>query len=616
VQNPFGNNAEALTQLALIRVNASVLGALLGDAAAQGTQHQYHNQGFYAPLSALSHDGLALKDLAAALRLGPNGDKAAWMAEGPELQDKDITLGSGTNYGSHLLMALQFLLNGTRQTTSYHGFQAAWHQWQVGVPLEQRGKAAEIAVKNMERGLKGRNAATLVGDIGAIPRIPPLVAAFVISVSKELRNATTMSSRRTVLQNAEAELGRAAQELTTATHDRPEAVIAGEFLARVAFKLVFREALLPSTPQWVRHPLDRPTWPSLIWRAADTVARQQQVPFLRKAMKDAVDLCARQQRRAPLGGELGGSRRLNPEGDLSDLGSHHTRKLPTPQSSDRQRELFGLSGGVSAALPATLYLAWKYEQHLGAALTASALLGGNSAGRGVMLGLLMGALHGNNRASVPRTWLQQLQAMDPVTKILGSALRVRSSANLVPTYIPRHQLDWDAPDVSDVVTSDDVRIRAEVVEHQRSTAGDHMERHLLVRVNISNLGITGLPICQHGRLWLLWEAGGFARGRFREIGGTTGAKPLNVADRCILPRDWASFAMNISSAEPEALRYELQHMVGLLEIVRPLRGAVGRKRLEHPGVGNRIRAVLVEGQREEDCEHFAAKIGRFRLLPE
>lgn len=55
------------------------------------------------------------------------------------------------------------------------------------------------------------------------------------------------------------------------------------------------------------------------------------------AVSSPEELCRRQQRRAPLGGELGGTRKLDPAGDLDDLGRHHTRRLPTPQSDTQQR---------------------------------------------------------------------------------------------------------------------------------------------------------------------------------------------------------------------------------------------------------------------------------------
>ncbi len=71
---------------------------------------------------------------------------------------------------------------------------------------------------------------------------------------------------------------------------------------------------------------------------------------------------------------------MNPATDLQDLGETLTSFLPTPQSdaADRPRSLYGLGGGLNAAVPAALYLAWKYERHLPAALTANALVGGGN----------------------------------------------------------------------------------------------------------------------------------------------------------------------------------------------------------------------------------------------
>merc|ERR1712178_69731 len=146
-----------------------------------------------------------------------------------------------------------------------------------------------------------------------------------------------------------------AREITMATHDRPEALVMSEFLARSAFRLTFQSALLP--PPSIVHPLDRPASPSVFWRAVRSVRRSMgSMLFVRRAYADTERLCERQLHRAPLGGELGGVRHLDVQGDLDDLGAHQTHHLPTPQSSKQQRELFGLSGGINAALPAILYL--------------------------------------------------------------------------------------------------------------------------------------------------------------------------------------------------------------------------------------------------------------------
>lgn len=620
VRSHFSRDAEAgvpsddihLAKAALQRCNASVLTALAGDAAAAGTHHRYLHGGFEAEDRLLS--GPAFRDLASAASVLPEKSadgRGAWKGAAE-------SVGHGTTYGHHLLMVLSLLVpQDGPGSFDFASFQRAWHAWQLQVPPEHRGKAAEIALKNLERGLTYRDAATLVGDIGATPRIPGLVAAFVREGGRQLLRVHSGSSQQ-LLETIEDDLALAAQEITMVTHDRPEAIVVAEFLSRIAFRLAFREVLLQPTPLWIQHGLDRPTAPSLLWRAVKAVQKKLAVPFLRQAVADAESLCALQQRRAPLGGELGWASRLERQNDREDLGGHHTRRLPTPQSDSNQRELFGLSGGLSAALPAVLYLAWKYEQHPSAALSANVLLGGNSAGRGLMLGMLLGM---RSSRQPPDPWLSQLRSLAEASEILGSLsvdrLRHPSANSLQYFPCPKAHCGMEV-ERSNVTTSGDVRIVVTV-----SDAGVfERDRHLAVHINVSNAGATGLPICPHGRLWILWEAGGFARGRFRDLGEAIRVDgATNVADHCLSPRQWATFVVDVTSGDAEALRPGPQHIVGLLEVVRPLRtldpqlreslraaGSRGSR-----GAGNPIQAVVAQAGGPESCEHFSAKVGRVKL---
>eukprot|EP00928_Gymnodinium_smaydae_P013820 TRINITY_DN15015_c0_g1_i1.p1 TRINITY_DN15015_c0_g1~~TRINITY_DN15015_c0_g1_i1.p1 ORF type:complete len:721 (-),score=170.26 TRINITY_DN15015_c0_g1_i1:122-2284(-) len=657
---PAGEDVFGAMDLALARCQASVLAALLADAVARGVQSRYVHGGFVAPEGALDASGVALKDLYAALRLTPAADDT--MGVGNEVGEGDEMLltagvgggsggssgggpeavGQNTHYGEHLVAVLRMLRSDGDQEAfafDFVAFQRSWHAWQAGLgPHAHRGLAAEITLKNLERGLAGRHAAALVGDVGAVPRLLALFSAFALQAARDvLLEAGDFASVRARLEHAEESFARAARELCMVTHDRAEAVELSEFLARVAFRLAFRETLLPPAPQFRRHPLDRHSMPSLLWRAAEGVQRQMAVPFLRRTVRDAERLCRLQMRRAPLGGELGGTRYLDAAGDLADLGRDHTSRLPTPQSDDRQRELFGLSGGVNAALPAVLYLAWKYEQHPAAAFTANALLGGNAAGRGVMLGLLLGARAGS--FALPQTWLAQLRSAEEVRSLLSVVTAKQATASSRPglRYAPcSASLCGAFAEESDVVTSQDVRVRATVIQSDEvaqggdgsapavsrrvpppeGSAGDLRQlahtgdasgrrsgsaqdgalgaprvRRLVVRLNVSNEGVTGLPICLHG-------------------------DAAHVADRCLRPGAWASFHVDASSGEVDALLPGEQSMVGLLEVLRPLPTDPTHQqmRLAHKGVGNLLRASLAGRARGDvECEHFAAKIGRFAI---
>jgi len=218
-----------------------------------------------------------------------------------------------------------------------------------------------------------------------------------------------------------------------------------------------------------------------------------------------------------------------------------------------------------------------------------------------VLGLLAGARAG--AAGVPQAWLAQLQVAPDVRRAL-SALDV---ARPLPPPLRHSPCPASLCEVGDwrsaVTTSADVRIEAVAVVPGDAPAGE--ERRLTVRLNVSNLGVTGLPICPHGALWLLWEVGGTAKGRFREVGSLD-----DVPERCVLPRQSATLSVDISSLEPAALRGGPQELVGLLEILRP---APAAPQSWQPGAGNLVRARLLPGGPVKDCEHFAAKIGRLRV---
>lgn len=77
---------------------------------------------------------------------------------------------------------------------------------------------------------------------------------------------------------------------------------------------------------------------------------------------------------------------------------------------------FGLGCDIAQALPLALGLALMFEQHPVDALETNALLGGDSAARGLVMGLLLGCRHG--LAAFPEWWLQSLNARARVERAL------------------------------------------------------------------------------------------------------------------------------------------------------------------------------------------------------
>ena len=76
----------------------------------------------------------------------------------------------------------------------------------------------------------------------------------------------------------------------------------------------------------------------------------------------------------------------------------------------------GKASPVEGALPASIYFALRYQDSLEEALIANANVGGDSAARGIVIGTLLGAVHGE--AAVPERWLKTLNALPRVRALL------------------------------------------------------------------------------------------------------------------------------------------------------------------------------------------------------
>jgi ADP-ribosylglycohydrolase len=79
---------------------------------------------------------------------------------------------------------------------------------------------------------------------------------------------------------------------------------------------------------------------------------------------------------------------------------------------------FGQMCAIEAALPATLHLILKYEGNFKQALIANVMAGGDSAGRGMLTGMVLGAYHG--MAAIPGEWLTSLKSRGRIEELLAA----------------------------------------------------------------------------------------------------------------------------------------------------------------------------------------------------
>lgn len=77
---------------------------------------------------------------------------------------------------------------------------------------------------------------------------------------------------------------------------------------------------------------------------------------------------------------------------------------------------FGQVCGIAAALPGALHLVLKYQGDLQTALVENVMAGGDSAARGLVVGMMLGAYLG--RDAIPESWLKGMVATARITTAL------------------------------------------------------------------------------------------------------------------------------------------------------------------------------------------------------
>lgn len=79
---------------------------------------------------------------------------------------------------------------------------------------------------------------------------------------------------------------------------------------------------------------------------------------------------------------------------------------------------FGLMCDVEAALPGTIHLIAKYENSFKEALVANIMAGGDSAARGIPVGMILGSAHG--MSAIPEQWLGDMAAYPKISEMIAA----------------------------------------------------------------------------------------------------------------------------------------------------------------------------------------------------
>jgi ADP-ribosylglycohydrolase len=124
---------------------------------------------------------------------------------------------------------------------------------------------------------------------------------------------------------------------------------------------------------------------------------------------------------------LGVLRGQSPSEAISIAADTHADKTPIREWINTAKESieketrqaisdFGQQCASASAFPATVHLILKYEKNLKEALIENVMAGGDSAARGMAVGMILGAYGG--MAAIPDYWLSEMKAFEHINRLM------------------------------------------------------------------------------------------------------------------------------------------------------------------------------------------------------
>lgn len=179
------------------------------------------------------------------------------------------------------------------------------------------------------------------------------------SASNDFAGAARIAPLAYCYRNDLERLVDSARSQTALTHGNQEVVESAEFFSRVVFKVLQGEAPTAAIKRTLKEGFDREPYSKWIEEGFSTIDKDT-----RQTMLDFGQMCE-----------------------------------------------------IEAAFPCVIHLITKYEDDLKEGLIENAMAGGDSAGRGLMVGMVLGAHLGG--AAIPPKWLSELKSHQEIVDLLN-----------------------------------------------------------------------------------------------------------------------------------------------------------------------------------------------------
>lgn len=381
------------------RVEASFVAGLVGDALALGGHYEYDAKKINEMVGSYTDY------LAPGQKMGGATHGVGWGAAN---YHPGKVAGDGTDSGEVAVMLLEHLVEAKGRYT-FDGYAAYWKakidEGYGSCNFQSVGRNAQTCPPNTKPGYlngatrrtlealasnphaKGRARQQLAADTNCLVAATHFLPLFLVSADEE-------------------ELVAHARTTVYLSHKNRDPLAAAEFLTRALYGIIHRGEGLRA--------------------ALESAARVTGDAFITARLADAV-------RKVEEATDPSGSSSLSkvqPAWMQDDTAITSMARLWDVGKSEPIR--VGKASPTEGALPASLYFALKYEASgLEAALTANANVGGDSAVRGMTIGMLLGAVHGLE--GMPERWTTGLRSLPHVTRLFA---QLREEAPPAATATP------------------------------------------------------------------------------------------------------------------------------------------------------------------------------------
>ncbi|MEW5317417.1 MAG: hypothetical protein WDW38_008714 [Sanguina aurantia] len=364
------------------KVKAMFMGGLVGDALALQGHYEYDAKKIKASIGSYTDFG------APGQGMGGTTHGVGW---GEANFHPGKVAGDGTDSGDVAVMLLEQLVQAQGEYT-FDGYELYWRKEILengyGSCNFQTVKGS-VCPPGMRPGyINGASRRTL-GAIQSRPSARGEARKALAANANCLFGATHLGPLFFLLNGSgpadEELLVKQAVSTVFLSHNNPDPIAASEFLARTLFRIIVNgmrlEVALQSAADHMQHPMIS-TW---LKTAQDKVAE----------VSDA-------------------SRPLSREEFADDLALTSLARLWEVGKSEPIK--VGKASPVEGSLPGSLYIALRYKNSLEQALIANANVGGDSAVRGIVIGMLLGAVHGAD--AIPARWTEGLRSGKHVASLM------------------------------------------------------------------------------------------------------------------------------------------------------------------------------------------------------